>query len=207
VFITNGVNVFQGAKIGITHQIKLDYDLHMQGIHYMAHQANLATKALSKFNVVYRLENLFQTLYAYFNENPNRHLKFNKLVKIMEIQGNKLINNVKTRWISILEPTKRVMINHILVVKMTFDAKMNFKLLCDVDVLYGLVVLLPLVEEMNNPIKLALAQDVFLVDYGNNQALNVRQIHFVNLYTIFKFDVFDSLKSLVGPSHDPCGGS
>lgn len=140
--------------------------------------------------------------YAYFNENPNKHMKFNKLVKIMEIQGNKLINNVKTWWISILEPTKRVMIDHILVVKMTFDAKMNFKLLCDVDVLYGPIVLLPLLEEVNNLIKLTLVQDVFLVDYGKNQALNVTQIHFVNLYTIFKFDVFYCLKSLVGPSHD-----
>ncbi len=99
---SNGVNVFQGTKIGI----KLEYDLHMQGIHYMGHQSNIAMKTLSKLNMVCRLENLFQTLYAYFYENPNRHLKFNKLAKIMEIQDNKLLKNVETRWISILEPTK-----------------------------------------------------------------------------------------------------
>jgi len=94
------------------------------------------------------------------------------------------------------------MVDHILVVKMTFDAKMNFKLLYDIDVLYVSLVLLPLLEEVNNLIKLTLAQDVFLVDYGNNQALNVSQIHFVNLDIIFKFEVFYSFKSSVGPSHD-----
>jgi hypothetical protein len=39
------------------------------------------------------LENLFQTLYAYFSESPKKHLEFNKLVEIMETQGNKLLKN------------------------------------------------------------------------------------------------------------------
>jgi hypothetical protein len=41
-FGANGVSVFQGSRTGITWQIKLDYAPHMQGVHCMAHQTNLA---------------------------------------------------------------------------------------------------------------------------------------------------------------------
>ncbi len=69
-----------------------------------------------------RLENLFQTLYAYFSKSSKRHLKLNKLAKIMEIQGNKLLKNVKTRWIFMWEPTKKLMsAYYTLVVKMAMD--------------------------------------------------------------------------------------
>ncbi len=46
-------------------------------------------------------------------------------------------------------------------VKMVFDfarnnsIKVNFKLLHDIEVLYGLAILLPLLEEMNNLMKVA----------------------------------------------------
>jgi hypothetical protein len=63
----------------------MDYALHMQGIHYMAHWINLAMQTLFKLNMVNRLEDLLQTLYAYFNMNPRMHLELSKLVEIMEI--------------------------------------------------------------------------------------------------------------------------
>jgi predicted secreted Zn-dependent protease len=44
-------------------------------------------QALSKLNMVWRLENLFQTLYAYFSISPKKHLEFDKII---EIQSNKL---------------------------------------------------------------------------------------------------------------------
>ncbi len=56
----------------------------------------LLCKFLSKLNMFCRLENLFQTLYVYFSKSWKRHLEFNKLPKIMEIQSNKLLKNVKT---------------------------------------------------------------------------------------------------------------
>jgi hypothetical protein len=70
-----------------------------------------------------------------------------------------------------LEFAKRVMNEyHTLVVKMTMDFvsnnsfKVNFEILCDIEVLYELAILLPLLEEVNNLMKLAQAQDVFVVD-------------------------------------------
>jgi hypothetical protein len=44
--------------------------------------------------MVYNSENIVQTLYAYFNKSPKRHLEFIKLVEIMEIQD---INNLKNQ--------------------------------------------------------------------------------------------------------------
>jgi hypothetical protein len=34
------------------------------------------------------------------------HLEFTKLVEIMEMKGKKILQNVKTRWMSILGHTK-----------------------------------------------------------------------------------------------------
>jgi hypothetical protein len=112
--------------------------------HCMTHQTNVVIQALSKLNMICRLENLLQTLYAYSNKSFNRHLKLNKHLEIMEIQGNKLLKNVKTRWISMLEFAKRVISEyHTLMVKMALDfaynnsIKVNFKLLCDIEVYMG----------------------------------------------------------------------
>jgi hypothetical protein len=61
-----------------------------------------------------------------------------------------------------LEFAKRVISEYYtLMVKMVLDfarnnsIKVNFKLLCDIEVLYGLAILLPLLEEMNNFMKMA----------------------------------------------------
>jgi hypothetical protein len=46
--------------------------------------------------MVNRIEGLLQTLYNYFSKNPKRHLKFTKLVEVMETKGAKNLKNVKT---------------------------------------------------------------------------------------------------------------
>jgi hypothetical protein len=129
----------------------------------------------------------------------------------METQGNKLLKNIKTWCISMLEPTKRVMSEHCtLVVKMALDstnnnsAKVNFELLCDIEVLYGLAILLPMLEEVNNLMKLGQAWDVFVVDYVAAIKLCPADLysHFVDPYIAFKSDVFYSFKSLVDSCHD-----
>lgn len=83
-----------------------------------------------------------------------------------------MLKNVKIRWISMLEPAKKVMGEfRILVVKMDMDGttinstKVNFELLNDIEILYALAILLPLSEQVNNLMKLAQVEDVFVVDY------------------------------------------
>jgi hypothetical protein len=53
----------------------------------MAHQTNFEIQTLSSLPLVFRIENLLQCLYDYFNHIPKRHLEFTKLVMIMEFKG------------------------------------------------------------------------------------------------------------------------
>jgi hypothetical protein len=72
------------------------------------------------------LENLIQTPLTYFNKDPKKHLELSKLVKTMKTKGNKLWKNIKTKWISMLDPTKEVMVGYCtLVVKMALDYLKN----------------------------------------------------------------------------------
>jgi len=96
-FRTNDINVFQNTKSNVTKQIQDDYAPFSTGVHCMAHQTNLAMQTLSAIPLVKCIESLLQTLHAYFAHFPKRHLKFIKLIEIMETKGNKILYNVKTQ--------------------------------------------------------------------------------------------------------------
>ena len=69
------------------------------------------------------MEDLLATLYFYFSSSPKCTLDFQKLIACLESKGIKIPINVKTRWISMLEPTKRVLEEYKpLVTKMAVDA-------------------------------------------------------------------------------------
>jgi hypothetical protein len=78
----------------------------------MAHHMNLTMQTLSIIPLMKCIESLLQTLHAYFVHSPQRHLEFTKLAEIMETKGNKILCNVKTRWISMLSPTNRIMVKY-----------------------------------------------------------------------------------------------
>ncbi len=111
-----------------------------------------------------------------------------------------------------LEPTNRVMSEyHIIIVKMVPNfvnnnsTKVNFELIYDIEVLYELAILLPLLEEVNNNLmKLAKAWEIFVVNYVVVIKLCYTYLFkiFVNPNIAFKFDLFDFFKSLVESSHD-----
>ncbi len=90
-------------------------------------------------------------------------MELSKLVKIMKTKGNKLEKKIKTKWISMLDPTKEVMVEYCtLIVKMALDYLnnnsinlINFKMLFDIKVLYEVEILLPMLELMNNHKKVA----------------------------------------------------
>jgi hypothetical protein len=67
--------------------------------------------------------NILQCLYIYFNHNLKRHLESTKLAKIMEIKGNKILWNIKTKLISMISHVKLVLSKyHTLLMKMPLDA-------------------------------------------------------------------------------------
>jgi hypothetical protein len=53
---------------------------------------------------------------------PKWHLEVNKLIEMLECQGNKILKNVKVWWILILSPSKAVLVDYkTLVAKMAQD--------------------------------------------------------------------------------------
>ncbi len=111
-------------------------------------------------------------MYAYFSNSSNRHLEFTKLAKIMEIGGFKTFKNVKTQWISMLEPLKCVLVAYkTLIMKMSQDnisvvqARLNLNLLCDLHTLLALFYLLPLLEAINALFKFVQGKDIFICDF------------------------------------------
>ncbi len=65
-------------------------------------------------------------MHNYFTHNPKRHLETSKLVILLECKSNKILKNIKTYWISMLSPLKKVLAeNKVLVVKMIEDNATN----------------------------------------------------------------------------------
>lgn len=104
-----GFNIPRGTKIKVTKQIKESWAPFSMG-HYVVHRANLTIQSLSNFTFIARLELFLTKLYSYFNHSPKRHLKFQRLVQTLEINRNKILKNVKTMQMSMLELLKRVMV-------------------------------------------------------------------------------------------------
>jgi hypothetical protein len=110
--------------------------------------------------MVSKLANLFQALYKYFSSSPECHLEFYKLAKVVKTEGLKVLQNVKTIWISMLQPLKWVGEEY-----KTFIAKMatnnanvespkaNFLNLCDIHMILGLPCILPMLKSMNGLVK------------------------------------------------------
>jgi hypothetical protein len=62
----------------------------------------------------------------YFAHSPNKNLKFTKLDEILEMKGSKILQNVKARWISMLNLAKRLMAKYrTLLVKMILNKIIN----------------------------------------------------------------------------------
>ncbi len=77
-------------------------------------------------------------------------------------KGNKILRNIKTRWISMFNLVKHVLFEyHTLLMKMALDAptktftKSNLCLLTNVELLLGLNVVMPLLEVVHSLIKFA----------------------------------------------------
>lgn len=88
-------------------------------------------------------------MHLFFSHSPKRNQELADLANIVEIAGQYIFKNVKAKWISYLEPIKRIMSKYeALVLKMHMDspslttAKANLNLLCEIELLLGLVCIL-----------------------------------------------------------------
>jgi hypothetical protein len=171
-FGADGAAVFQGTRSGVIQRLKEGFAPFVIPMHDFAHRTNLAVEALSGLPVVQKLETLCKSLHVYFSGSPKRHLEFMKLAEVVETEGLKILNKVATRWISLLEPLKRICCEYkTLIVKFAEDAsqesatRKHLSLLLDVATLLALSCILPLLEAVQSLIKFAQAGNVFISDF------------------------------------------
>jgi hypothetical protein len=184
----------------------------MQGIHCVAHRTDLAIEVLSDLPLVSRVEKLLAGLYTYFSCSPKRHLELEKLCELLQVTGGKILNNVKTRWISMLPPLWRVLqeycpliIKHDELAKPTIKgSKKNYNMLADVRRLLSLAVILPLLQSIKNLIVFAQSSTINVCDFTRALNLCIMDIH--DLYRdsskAFLSDAFSSFKAICELSHD-----
>jgi regulator of sigma D len=129
---------------------------------HVAHCTNLAVLSLSGLPMVKKLEALCNSLHSYVSSSPKWYLEFSKLTEVVETSGLKILGNVKTRWILLLEPMKHVLLEYkTLIVKMNNDAgkeskaAQNLSCFCDVHTLLAFPCVYPLLKSVNPLIKFA----------------------------------------------------
>jgi hypothetical protein len=141
---------------------------------------NLAVEALEKLPILHKIEQMLQDIYNYFCKSPKKHMEFLKLAEVMETKGLKILRNIKTRWISMLGPSVRVMNEYCtLLVKMLQDSQLkNAKAhaknaeacldhLIDIQIVIALSVCMPMLRLSNVLIKFAQKSDAFVCDFLN----------------------------------------
>ncbi len=83
------------------------------GVHHVVHRTTFGNlKSPRDLTFIARIEVFMMNMYGYFNHSPKRHLKFYKLTQIWKVKGSKILKNVKTRWMSMLEPLKNIMVKY-----------------------------------------------------------------------------------------------
>jgi hypothetical protein len=110
------------------------------------------------------------TLCAFFSHSQKKVLECVNLAKTLETKSLKLLWNIKTRWVSLLNPLKCVLGKYkSRVVKMHTNAPKNkptwdsLDLLCDLELVLGLPRILPMLEVVHTLIKYAQRWDIFIV--------------------------------------------
>ncbi len=78
-------------------------------VHCVVHKNNLAIWSLFNLTFIVRIESFMMNFHGYFNHLPKWSLEFQKLVQIMEINGNNIMKKVKTMWMLMLDPLKKIM--------------------------------------------------------------------------------------------------
>jgi hypothetical protein len=204
-FGADGVSVFQGVRTGVTVQLKEHHAPFLSGMHCMSHRTNLAVQTLSQVPLVMRIEELLQSLYSFFSHSPKRNQELADLANIVETAGQRILRNVKTRWISCLEPVKRVMSEYkALVLKMHLDsqslatAKANLNLLCEIELLLGLACILPMLEALNYLVKFSQQRACFVCDMVAAVKLCQADLYswYVDSENAYAADVFRRFKDI-----------
>lgn len=89
------------------------------GVHYFFHKTSLIVIILFELKLVHWLEVASQNLYPFFFHSLKKFLEFQNLENFINTKSNKLLGNVKTKWISMFFLAKWVYDKYcLLIVKM-----------------------------------------------------------------------------------------
>jgi hypothetical protein len=209
-FGADGAAVFQGQKGGVTKRIVESTAPFLVGHHCVAHRVQLAAQKLGILPIVDRLEELCNGLYSYFAKSPKRQLAFKKLAEELATSGNKILRNVKMRWLSLLDPMIRVLEEFKTLVALMDEcpselAKKNLLLLCNFETLLSLAAFIPLLGSVNQLIKFAQLRHVYICDFVNavKHCQAELHAHFVDPATAFGTDrVFNDFHKIIEDRSD-----
>jgi hypothetical protein len=184
----DGASVMQGQRNGLCVRLQLSASPYMLSIHCMAHRMNLAFKIVSKFPSVSKVEDLVREAYAYFSRSPKRFSEFKKFVDGVT-NGNKLLKDVDTRWISLNGPAQRLFSEYQSLVGVMYEHRFSvdkaqdllFRL-TDIETLLTLVGILPMLDEMNVLVKMSQSRTMYIAEYTNARKFACLSLD--NLYTM-----------------------
>lgn len=110
-------------------------------------------------------------LYSYFCQSPKWFLEFQNFADAIT-DGNKLLKDVDTRWISLHGPMHRVYSEYQSLIGVMYEhchivdkAPNLLCRLCDIETILTLAGLLPMLEEMNHLVKKAQERDMYIAEY------------------------------------------
>jgi len=127
-FGCDGASTLSGLRTGVTVQIKGQYAPFCHGVHCVAHRCNLAFKTLESLGIFESIGKVLQVTHAYFNRSPKRFTQFKSLAELTETKGLKMLKRVETRWVSFIEPLRRLLAEYrTLIYTMTADLDQNDK--------------------------------------------------------------------------------
>jgi len=127
-FGCDGAATLSGLRTSVSVQIKEQHAPFCHGVHCVAHRCNLAFKTLESLGIFPSISKVLQVTHAYFNRSPKRLTQFRALAELTETKGLKMLKRVETRWVSFIEPLRRLLAEYrTLIYSMTADLDQNDK--------------------------------------------------------------------------------
>ena len=144
----------QGQRNGLCTKMQASCSPYVVGIHCMAHRMNLSFRVVKKFPSVNKVGDLVRELYAYFCRSPKCFREFQHFSNGIT-DGNKILKDVDTKWISLDGTTHRVFFEYQSLIGLMYENWDNaenqrcgdlLRSLSNIETLLTLASLLPMLE-------------------------------------------------------------
>lgn len=171
----DGASVLQGKHNGVVAQLKIGFMPWLSSSWCFAHRGQLAAGGMKDVAIVGKLTAFVHEVSNYFSASPKRADELFAAHTAAGTKGNKIIQDVTTRWISLLPALQSVCDEWpALMLKLWGDkedgvpgAASMYSQLVDVELFLGAHALLPLLTLLNSFLKACQARHVFVNDLSD----------------------------------------